>query len=74
MITIRRVIKITKNKVPFFIEPSVLFLAYVIDLKRKNLLLLHGVYGIDLLIIDVVQIALKSGIGIGLMVFLIALY
>ena len=73
MITIRRVLKITKNKVPFFIEPSVLFLAYVINLKRKNLLLLHGVYGIDLLITDVVQIALKSGIGIGLMIFLIAL-
>jgi hypothetical protein len=43
MITIQRLLNIKKNKVPFFIEPSVLFLAYVIDQRIKNLRILHGV-------------------------------
>lgn len=73
MRTIRRLLNIKKNKVPLFIEPSVLFLAYVIDLNRKNLIVLHGLYGIELIITNWVQIALKSGIEIDLKLFLIAL-
>jgi hypothetical protein len=73
MITIRRLLNIKKNKVPLFIEPSVLFLAYVIDLRIKNLIILHGVYGLDLIVTNGVQIIIKSGISIALMLLLRAL-
>lgn len=73
MITIRRLLNIKKNKVPLFIEPSVLFLTYVIDLRIKNLIILHGVYGLDLIVTNGVQIIIKSGISIALMLLLRAL-
>jgi len=48
IITIRRILKIKKNKTPLFIEPAVLFLAYMVDRQVKNLTLLHRLYGIDI--------------------------
>jgi len=73
MIAIRRILNIKKNKVPLFIEPAVLFLAYVIDRNIKNLIVLYGIQGIKIIITNVVRIVVKSSIGIDIILDLIAL-
>lgn len=73
IITIRRILKIKKNKTPLFIEPAVLFLAYMVDRQVKNLTLLHGLYGIDVFIENSVSAALWIGIGAGIMGVIFAL-
>jgi hypothetical protein len=70
MITIGRLLNIKKNKVFLFREPSVLFLAYGIDLTIKNRIVLHELYKLELIITNRVQIITKSGISIGFMLFL----
>lgn len=72
-LTIRRLFKIKSNKVAFFIDSSVLLLAYVVDKKLKNLLLLQGLHGIELMLTDGVQIAVKGVIVVGLMALILAL-
>ena len=64
MITIRRVLGIKTNKVPLFIEPSVLLFAYTIHQSLKNQIAFQGLYGIELLITDLTRIVLKTSLGV----------
>jgi hypothetical protein len=64
MITIKPVLDIKTNKAPLYIEPSVLLFAYTIHQSLKNRIAFQGVYGIELLIIDVTRIVLKASIGV----------
>jgi len=73
MTTIRRIFKIKKSKTLLFIEPALLLIAYVVDRQVKNLILLYGLYGIDIFIKNYVSAALKTGIGAGIMRVIFAL-
>lgn len=49
ILTINSMLKIKGNTNLIFIEPAVLFLAYMVDRKLKNTMLIKGMFGFKIL-------------------------
>jgi len=73
MVTIRRILNIKNNKVPLFIEPPVLFLAYVLDRNLKNLIVFQGLRGAEIILTNVRSTIAKGTIGVSVTLLLMAL-